>query len=469
MRSLLVIILFLSLNILSAADSATRTSHCAASLLLPAGLHMLETPECFSLDLAEEFSAEVGSLERYLDRFDGAPSAHAYRYWQFLRTERFLPALLTLVELVNSSPVIDPAIQFQDELSFLVVSGIKRIPHEVNLFDRPGLLSSQELSDRFFFICDQVISLYNERSSNVSRRDSWIIYRALALFFSSTNGGPLLATDDLFAKELIGRYYSLWKEGVLLPYLSFYTFFTAGDRTFLPTESTYAEKLIDRVPLPKSHNGKKEQTAMESIARLMGRFSIDNLALLPTLSFIDTDDVRKWYRETHPEADGEHEERCGVLDERHNMLAPYRDDLFGPFLYNRALSLMEGCDPRHALPFVIAGGFLYIAAADRWLRDIAVAYYLIRERKTFSYREASGLLSGALATSIARYRKEGKGRPFGKTLLYAYYTDRIGPFRDALFLYRQYGDEPSVFTKEKTDETVDFVNSFFWGAKEEEN
>jgi len=466
MRSLTAafILLFL-IDTLSASDTAAYPPHCTGSLVLPAGLHMLEAPECLSLEFAEELSADVGSLKDYLDRFPDVPSAHAYRYWYYLRSERFFPALLTLVELVNGSPAIDPAAQFRDEIAFLVISGIKRVPHDVNLFDRPGGLTVGEFSDRFFFIFDQVVSLYTENSAG-SRRDSWLIYRTLSLFFSSTNG-PATDVDDPFVSALLSRYYALWKEGVLLPYLSFYSYFTAGDRTFLPAETVYSEKLASRIPLPKVRDEKKERAAMENIARLMGRFSIENLSLLPAIEFIETDDVRKWYREKHPSSDRELEEHCAVFDERNTMLAPFRDDLFEPFLYNRALTLMEGCDPRHELPFIVIGKTLYLAAADRWLRDIAVAYYLVRENN-YSYREASGLLSGALLASIARYRKEVRKGPFGNALVYAYYTDRIEPLRDALFLYRQYGDEPTVFTREKTDETVDFVTSFFLGAREEE-
>lgn len=446
------------------AQSAPVPPYCTASSVLPAGIHLLEAPECFSPDVAEELSSDVGSLEKYLDRFPGVETVHAYRYWQYLRTERFLPALLTLIELVNRAPSLDPAVQFRDEMAFLVISGIKRIPREVNLFDRPGALSVGELSDRFFFIFDQVVSLYAEGSGG-SRRDSWLLYRSLSLFFSSTDGPA--AAEEPFVKELLGRYYALWKEGVLLPYLSFYSFFTVGDRTFLPTETIYSEKLADLVPLPKSRDEKKERAAIENITRLMGRFSLENISLLPAMEFIETDDVRKWYRADHPTAGKELDEFCAVFDERQAMLAPYRDDLFAPFLYNRALSLMEGCDPLHELPFVIEGKTLYLAAADRWLRDVAVAYYLIR-KNNYSYREAGGLLSGALLASIARYRKEGRHTPFGNALVYAYYTDCIADLRDALFLYRQYGNDPSVFTREKTTEAIGFVTSFFLGAKEEE-
>lgn len=460
MRYLPVLILSLFCSSLCAAAAP----HCAASAVLPAGFHIIEAAECFSADVAEALVPDNGALGDYLDRFPDTPTSAAYRYWCYLRAEQFLPALLTLVELVNGAPSSAPAEQFRDEIAFLVINGIKRVPREVDLFARSGTLSTGELSERFFFILDQVVSLYAEGRSG-SRRDSWLVFRSLALFFSSSSG-PAAAADPFFRAQY-ERYHALWKEGVLLPYLAFFAFFTAGDRTFLPAEPTYSDKLASLVPLPKKAQDRdRERDAVGNIVRLMGRFSLDNIARLPDMEFIATDDADGWRRMNGALSDDN--QRCALFDERQAMFAPHRDDLFEPFVHNRALSLMEGCDPRHDLPFRIKGEKIYLAEQDRWLRDVAVVYYLIA-RGDYSYREASGLLSGAMIAAVTRYEQEaGNSSPFGRALRYAFHTDRLANFRDALFLYRRYGDEASVFNREKTTETVEFVTSFFFGLREEE-
>lgn len=435
--------------------------HCAASLLLPSGVHFIETPGCFSLDTAEDLSSDPDSLHAYLARFPDTMAADQYRYWYYLRTQRFLPALLTLVRLVNSSVSLAPAHQLRDELAFVVIGGIKNIPPEMDLYGKDGLQGDEEVSHRFFFILDQVAALYASDNSDL-RRDAWLLYRSLALFFSS---GGLPQSVDPHTDALLKHFYLLWREGDLLAYLDFYAFFTGGSGDYLPSAEIYEKRFSRLVPLPKSGNAREEKEMLAAVSRIVARLLLERLPLSPRIEFVETDDIHRWYRtsrSTGSPVSGK-DPRCLVFDERDGLLAPYKEDLFQPFIENKALALMEWCDQRHLPPVIIEGQKIYLAAADRWFSDAAVAFELIMTG-SFSYREASNLMSGALLSALRHYLAGERKRPFGEALLYAYHTGRLSLFRDALFLHRKY-EEDADYTDKNKRSAVRFTTLFFLGAR----
>ncbi len=443
-----------------AEAAAGEAPHCAASLLLPAGVHLLETPGCFSLDTAADLSSDPEGLHTYLARFPDTAAADQYRYWYYLRTRHFLPALLTLVRLVNSGSSLAPARQFRDELAFVVLSGIKSVPPEIDLYGKDTILD-HDISHRFFFILDQVAALYAADNSDL-RRDAWLLYRSLALFFSSS-GIPQSA--DPHTDALFKYFYLLWREGDLLSYLDFYTFFTGGSGDYLPSAEIYRKRFAQSVPLPKSGDPREEREMLASVSRIMARLLLERLPLSPRIEFVQTDDIHPWYRTnrlTGSSLPGR-DPRCLVFDEREGLLAPYQEDLFQPFIENKALALMEWCDQRHLPPVVIEAEKVYLSTADRWFSDAAVAYALIM-MGSFSYREAANLMSGALLSALRRYLGEGRKRPFGEVLLYAYHTGRLSLFRDALFLHRKY-EEDADYTNEKKRSAVRFTTLFFLGTR----
>ena len=442
-----------------------QASYCTPSLVLPQTVHLVEAAACFSPDYAEALSSDPAALERYLSRFPETEIVHSYHYWVYLRTQRFLPALLALIVTVNGARSLEPALMFRDDMTFIVVNGIKQIPPDVNLFGRGGEVSSLDLSHRFFFILDQVVTLYAEKNEEW-RRDAWLLYRSFSLFFSSI--GTIPETNDPYTDELLKRFYRLWKEGLLLSYLDFFFFFTGGDGSYLPSVFQYTAHLAKMVPLPKFEDKNREKERLTSISRLIAQFTVERLSEVPILEFIETDDIRAWYRTSFMGRDSSDAPHCKIFDVRNEMFLPFKDDLFRPLMENRALSLMEGCDPRHGVPFVMAGTKVYLSASDRWLSDVAIAYAIIMHG-TFSYREASNLLSGALLSALGHYLKvkEKNQRPFGEMLLYAYHTRRLASLRDALFLYRKYKEDPDYTTKNLTD-AVRFASTFFFGNHEQE-
>jgi len=441
---------------------AQESPFCASSLAFPAGLHLVEAPTCFSLDLAEELASTGAPLGAYLDRFSDTPATRAYRYWYYLRAGRFLPALLTLIETVNGARSLEPAMMFRDEIPFLVMNGIKQIPPDVNLFGKSGELADAGFSHRFFFILDQVAVLYADRNGGL-RRDAWLLYRTFALFFSSI--GIPRNDEDPYVDRLLRHFYLLWKDGLLLSYLDFYAFFTGGDGSYLPSASRYAERFSSLVPLPKFQNADKERETIETVTRFVARFILERLSIVPELEFVDTDDVRAWHRMMRSTDRVPAEAyRCAVFDTRSEMLSPFKDELFQPLVENRALTIMEGCDPRHEIPFVLTGPKMYLSTSDRWLSDVALVHSLIMHG-SFSYREAASLMSDSLLAALGRYLKEGKKRPFGTMLLYAYHTNRIASLRDALFLYRKYAEDAD-YTTEGRQDTIRFTATFFMGFED---
>lgn len=448
--------------VLHASQDRDAAPFCAASLVLPAGLHLLETNDCFSIDIADAVSSDADTLRRHLDRFPDTPAMTGYRYWLYLRSERFLPALLTLIDLVNRSGDTETAAQFADEIAFLVGAGVRRVDPQSDLFGRAeNNRTVGILSDRFFFILDQVVSLYAEGKRGRAQRDAWLLYRSLTLFFSTVDLSIDQTEDPIFS-SLLQRYRHLWKSDLLLPYLGVFSFLTVGDTTFLPSFPLYRDRLAGMVALPERSTGQKTAAAVEEIRRFTGRLFMDSLPLLPVVTVIDTDDIHRWYAAMHasPLLDA----ACTVFDERHRMLAPYQRDLVEAFAANRALTLLEGCDPRHRTPFVVSGERLYISARDRWLSPSAVGYYLL-SRGEQTYRGSADLMSALLLMSLDRYLEEGRNggvtSTFGEALRYAYGTGRLAEFRDTFFLYPRHRTQPLVFPPQKIKETLDFVSDFF--------
>ncbi|HSA34096.1 MAG TPA: hypothetical protein P5077_10255 [bacterium] len=464
-RYLPVLIALLSFPWALCAAPENGAPPCAASLVLPAGLHLLETQECFSTDLADAASSDTDALRRQLDRFPDTPATTGYRYWSYLRSERFLPALLTLIDLVNRSGDPDTAAQFGDEIAFLVGAGVRRVDPQADLFGRAenGRAETSVLSDRFFFILDQVVSLYAEGKRGRAQRDAWLLYRSLTLFFSTADLS-VDQSEDPFFSSLLQRYRQLWKSDLLLSYLGVFSFLTVGDTTFLPSFPLYRDRVAGMVNMPERRDKKKTGAAVEEIRRFTGRLFIDSLWGLPAVTIVDTDDIHRWYAAmegtSRPGADA----GCAVFDERHRMLAPYRNDLFDALTANRALTLLEGCDPAYKIPFVIAGERLFLSARDRWLSSSAVGYHLLG-RGDPSYRESADLMSALLLASLDRYLEErrngGASSTFGEMLRYAYGTGRLTEFRDTFFLYPRYRSQSTVFTPQKTKELTDFISDFF--------
>ncbi|HNT28323.1 MAG TPA: hypothetical protein PKH10_09120 [bacterium] len=438
--------------------------HCTASLVLPAGLHLLETQECFSTDLADAASSDPDALRRQLDRFPDTPATAGYRYWSYLRSERFLPALLTLIDLVNRSGDPDTAAQFSDEIAFLVGAGVRHVDPQADLFGRAeNGRTVSVLSDRFFFILDQVVSLYAEGKRGRAQRDAWLLYRALTLFFSTADLS-IDQSEDPFFSSLLQRYRQLWKSDLLLSYLGVFSFLTVGDTTFLPSFPLYRDRLAGIVDLPERRTGGGAGSAVEEIRRFTGRLFIDSLWVLPTVTVVDTDDIHRWYAAMRGTSRPDTDAGCAVFDERHRMLAPYRHDLFDALTANRALTLLEGCDPAYKVPFVIAGERLFLSSRDRWLSSSAVGYHLLGSGEP-SYRESADLMSALLLASLDQYLEErrngGALSPFGEMLRYAYGTGRLTEFRDTFFLYPRYRSQSTVFTPQKTRELTDFISDFF--------
>lgn len=464
MRVLLFSLLLTLPLMLHAGQEGGEAPHCAASIVLPAGLHLLETRDCFSIDLAADLHSDADAMRRHLDRFPDTPATRGYRYWYYLRSEQFLPALLTLIDLVSRSGDADTASQFNDEIAFLVGAGVRHVDPQADLFGRAengravGLLS-----DRFFFILDQVVTLYAEGKRGRDQRDAWLLYRSLTLFFSTADLS-MDQREDPFFSSLLQRYRQLWKSDLLLPYLGVFSFLTVGDTTFLPSFPLYRDRLAGMIDLPERRAGKRAATAVEEIRRFAGRLFIDGLPLLPVVTLVDTDDIHRWYAAAHSPFPVVATD-CAVFDERHRMLAPYQRDLFDAFAANRSLTLLEGCDPRYRRPFVISGDRLYLAVRDRWLSSLAVGYYLIG-RGGLSYQGAADLMSALLLLSIDRYleqrRRNGVISTFGEALHYADRTGRLSEFGDTFFLYAHYGTQSTIFTPQKRSKLIDFITDFFF-------
>lgn len=438
--------------------SAEDAHHCAPSLFLPPIFHLIEGGDCFSLDMAERLSAAPDALHAYLDRFPDTTSADPYRYWYYLRTRHFLPALLTLIRMVNRSSSLEPARLFRDDLAFVALNGIKGIPPEIDLYGNEAETDDEHASHRFFFILDQVASLYAADDRDL-RRDAWLLYRSLALFFSS-NDVP--RSRDPYFERLLKHFYWLWKEGNLLSYLDFYAFFTGGGGEYLPSAEGYARRFSKLVPLPKIENLHGEKERLHAISKLVARHIITSLSASPFVQLVEADDIHRWYQATHSSAQSDRvsrDRRCLVFDEREKMLAPYKDDLLQPLVENKALAIMAWCDPRHLPPMIIEGMKIYLSSADRWFSDAAVTYGLI-VGGSFSYREAASLMNGALLSALRRYLIEGNDRPFGEILRYAYHTGRLPLLCDALFLHRKYEEDIDYIEKGK-HAAIRFTVMFF--------
>ncbi len=402
------------------AELRHESIFCEPSLLYPE-LSFLEEAECFSFIQANRVYEDSEVLKLYLDRFPGNVNQNGYRYRYYLRRNRLLPAIITLIHMVNTQTLPYSISDPFTEINNIITQGIKEIGSKDSLqHDQPfkSTISSKtmrEFQGEFFYLLSYVASYVSEYPS--LNKDSIILFRTISILLSNIASG-IDWEGDFYIHEKFNRLVAIKNKELLESYISLFFFHIKGEYTDIPSFSKYLELKESGVvcDIRKSSIFLSHESLVRNI---IAGFFIDNIHKMPDIVY--TDSLPEILTQNKKEICQHLSDRSGWLSTIPNVGEDVR-------FFNKAVQIVEQCPGSLSFPFVIDGDKIYILKDSSWLVDVAVAVkYLMTEN--VSAEDGDTILRGAVRASLEKAMRRENRSMDEEFLLY---TLKIGKSAEVL-------------------------------------
>ncbi|HDT11938.1 MAG TPA: hypothetical protein ENN58_04290 [bacterium] len=404
---LVIIIVFSSLSVYAASDDTGI--FCEPSLIF-SELSFLEEERCFSHTLANTVYDSSSTLKKYLDRFPDNPCQNGYRYFYYLRESSFLPAIVTLLHMVNTETLPASINDSFKELNNTLMQGIKTagatdFKKNIQPFGDDSNPKTIEVLESEFFSLLSYVASYASQYSAINN-DSTIIFRTMSILLSNIASG-INWEEDTFLHKRFNDLVVIKNQDLLENYISLFFFYARGDDFNLPSFSKYLQLKEKGVVSDMTKAGSFSEGS--SVRKIIARFFIDNFHKMPDVVIV---------KDLPETVDKERKKVCRYLKKRTEWLASVPNIGEDVLFFNEAAKIVEQCGGSLSFPFLIDGDRIYILKDSLWLIDIAVSLrYLMLEN--ISVRDGNTVLRGAVKASLEKAAEREKSSLDEEFLLYS--------------------------------------------------
>ena len=383
-------IIFTAVVFLTVSVSAQviESQRCEPSLIYPE-MFFLESGLCFSYMEANSKYSDKDNLIDYLDSFDDETYQNLYRYLYYLREKEYLPALMTLMFMVNTDSVSGSIDSISAEFDKIITGAIKRekdgkggiTPFQSGTSGQP--VTTLQLSDSFFSALSFIAS-YSD-GQNRQESDEMMLNRAFLYTISNIQTG-IDWQGDRYLNALFNKFVQM-KNGAVLG--SFTRMFFYHLRNYGPVPS-----FRDHIKLREIGAVKAAEIPDNSVNRKKSlditSFFIRNTASMPQIEYV-SDRKKEVLNGT----------QCGYLAQRGEWIENLSDKDPDEYYFNESVKIAEQCPGVFSFPFEIKEGKIVIYDRSYWITDIAVVVSFIAGGK-IGDTDSKRLLESAVVSSLLK-------------------------------------------------------------------
>lgn len=382
---ILITVVFLTFH---AAAQNGEGSRCEPSLIYPE-VFFLEAGTCFSYLEANSKYGDKDRLIAYLDSAGVGTHQNMYRYLFYLREKEYLPALMTLMFMVNTGSVPVSFESISAEFDNIITGAIKKekegqggiTPFQSG--NNGSQITSIQLSDNFFSALSFIASYSG--AQNRKESDEMMLNRAFIYIISNIQTGIDWQGDE-YLNALFNKFIQMKNAGVLGSFTRIFFHYLRG---YGPVPSFRDYMKMREIGAVKEFTA-QDDTALRDKSLGITEFFIENIDSMPAIEYVS--DRKK---------DGPDDWKCAYLTERGAWIESLADKDPEEYYFNESVKIAEQCPGVFSLPFEIKKGKITVYDRSYWITDIAVVVSLIVSGR-LNPSDSRSFLDAAVASSMLK-------------------------------------------------------------------
>ena len=382
---ILITVVFLTFH---AAAQNGEGSRCEPSLIYPE-VFLLESGECFSYLEANSKYGDKDRLIAYLDSAGGGTHQNMYRYLFYLREKEYLPALMTLMFMVNTGSVPASFESISAEFDNIITGAIKKekeggggmTPFQSG--NSGAQITSVQLSDNFFSALSFIASYSG--AQNRKESDEMMLNRAFLYIISNIQTGIDWQGDE-YLNSLFNKFIQMKNSGVLGSFTRMFFHYLRG---YGPVPSFRDYIKMREIGAVKEFTV-QDDAAVKEKSFLITEFFIENIDSMPAIEYAS--DRKK---------DGSKDWKCVYLTERGAWIDSLADKDPKEYYFNESVKIAEQCPGAFSLPFEVKNGKITVYDRSYWITDIAIVVSLILNGR-LNLSDSRSVLDAAVTSSMQK-------------------------------------------------------------------